>query len=42
MYYDLRTVCYEGFLDFIFDHPVASLDFSDGPECSFMPDCLLV
>lgn len=22
MYYDLRTVCYEGFLDFIFDHPV--------------------
>lgn len=23
MYYDLRTVCYEGFLDFIFDHPVA-------------------
>lgn len=28
MYYDLRTVCYGGFLDFIFDHPVASLDFS--------------
>ncbi len=23
MYYDLRTVCYEEFLDFIFDHPVA-------------------
>lgn len=24
MYYDLRTICYEGFLDFIFDHPVAA------------------
>ena len=24
MYYDLRTICYEGFLDFIFGHPVAS------------------
>lgn len=23
MYFDLRTVSYEGFLDFIFDHPVA-------------------
>ena len=23
MYYDLRTVCYENFLDFIFDHPVS-------------------
>lgn len=22
MYYDLRTISYEGFLDFIFDHPV--------------------
>lgn len=23
MYYDLRTICYEGFLDFIFDRPVS-------------------
>lgn len=23
MYYDLRTVCFEGFLDFAFDHPVS-------------------
>lgn len=32
MYYDLRTVSYEGFLDFIFDHPATPRGSGSGPH----------
>lgn len=37
MYYDLRTICYEGFLEFIFNHPVSPQIVGEKPDVD--PHC---